>query len=117
MVCELEGIQGQLRRDLTGLLERCAASMDPMEIVTPEALDLRAERLITPWQIQHDLTLVLEHAYLMGATPVTPALVYTTLAPDLQALEPSLTRYGSNVAALAELLHIRPVGVRAVLHG
>jgi type II secretory pathway predicted ATPase ExeA len=116
-VFELEGIQGQQRRYLTWLLERCAASVDPLEIVTPEALDLLAERLITPLHIQHDLTRVLEHAYRMGEKPVTSALVHTTLAPDLQALEPILTRYGYNVAALTELLHIRPTEVRAFLHG
>src|SRR6266498_1313941 len=49
-VFELEGIQGQQRRYITWLLERCAASVDPMEIVTPEALELLAERLITPLQ-------------------------------------------------------------------
>ena len=32
-------------------------------------------------------------------------------------LEPILTRYGYNVAALAELLHIRQAEVRAFLHG
>ena len=68
-------------------------------------------------QIQHYLTRVLEHAYRMGEKPVTPALVHTTLAPDLQALEPILTRYGYNVAALAELLNIRQAEVRAFLHG
>ena len=53
----------------------------------------------------------------MGEKPVTPALVHSTLAPDLQALEPILTRYGYNVVALAELLNIRQAEVRAFLHG
>jgi hypothetical protein len=68
-------------------------------------------------QIQHYLTRVLEHAYRVGEKPVTPALVHTTLAPDRQALEPTLTRYGYNVAALAEWLNIRQAEVRAFLHG
>jgi hypothetical protein len=116
-VFELEGIQRQQRRYLIWLLEHCAASVDPMEIVTPEALELLAERLITPLQIQHYLTRVLEHAYRVGEKPVTPALVHTTLAPDIQALEPTLTRYGYNVTALSELLNIRQAEVRAFLHG
>jgi type II secretory pathway predicted ATPase ExeA len=57
-VFELEGIQGQQRRYITWLLEQCAPSMDPMDIVTPEALDLLAERLLTPLQIQHYVTRV-----------------------------------------------------------
>ena len=116
-VLELEGIQGQQRRYITWLLEQCAADVDPMDIVTAEALDLLAERLMTPLQIQHYLTRVLEHAYRFGEKPVTPAIVHTTLAPDMHALEPTLTRYGYNVTALAELLNIRPAEVRAFLHG
>ena len=36
-----------------------------------------------------------------------------TLAPDLHALEPTLTCYGYNVRPLAELLNIRQAEVRA----
>jgi hypothetical protein len=113
----LEGIPGQQRRSITGLLEQCAPSMDPMDIVTSEALDLLAERLLTPLQIQHYVTRVLEQAYRFGEKPVTPAIVPMTLAPDLHDLEPTLTRYGYNVTALAELLNIRQADVRAFLRG
>lgn len=116
-ILELEGIQGQQRRYILWLLEQCAAAVDPMAIVTPEALDLLAERLMTPLQIQHYLTRVLEQAYRLGEKPVTPTLVHTTLAADMHALEPTLTRYGYNVTALSELLNIRPAEVRAFLHG
>ena len=88
-----------------------------MDILTPEALTLWAERLLTPLQIQHYLTRVLEQAYRFGERPVTPALVHPTLAPDMHELEPTLTRYGYNVKALAELLNIRQAKVRAFLHG
>jgi len=116
-VLELEGIQGHQRHYMTWLLEQCAAAVDPLDILTADALDLLAERLLTPLQIQHYLTRVLEHAYRLGEKPVTPAIVHATLAPDLHALEPALTRYGYNVAALAELLNLRPAEVRAFLHG
>jgi hypothetical protein len=88
-----------------------------MDIVTPEVLDLLAERLITPLQIQHYLTRVLEQAYRLGEKPVTPAIVHTTLAPDLHDLEPTLTRYGYNVKVLSEFLNIRQAEVRSFLHG
>jgi len=91
--------------------------VDPGDIVTAEALDLLAEWLLTPLQIQHYLTRVLEQAYRFGEKPVTPAIVHATLAPDMHALEPTLTRYGYNVTALSELLNIRPAEVRAFLHG
>lgn len=83
----------------------------------PEALELLAERLLTPLQIEHYLTRALEQAYRFGEKPVTSAIVQMTLAPDLQDLEPTLTRYGYNVKALAELLNTRQAEVRAFLRG
>jgi type II secretory pathway predicted ATPase ExeA len=116
-VFELEGIKGHQRRYITWLLEHCGASADPQDILTDEALELLAERLMTPLQIEHYLTRVLEQAYRVGEKPVTPAIVTMILAPDLHALAPTLTRYGYNVHALAELLHIRQADVRAFLRG
>ena len=63
------------------------------------------------------LTRVLEQAYRVGEKPVTPALVEKALAPDMHDLEPTLTRYGYNIPALAELLNIRQAEVRGFLHG
>jgi hypothetical protein len=40
-----------------------------------------------------------------------------TMAPDLQALEPTLARYGYNVSTLSEVLHIRQAEVRLSLQG
>jgi type II secretory pathway predicted ATPase ExeA len=116
-VFELDGIKGQQRRYITWLLEHCAAHVAPTEILTPEALELLAERLLTPLQIEHYLTRALEQAYRFGEKPVTPAIVTMTLAPDMHGLEPTLTRYGYTVHGLAELLNIRPAEVRAFLHG
>jgi type II secretory pathway predicted ATPase ExeA len=84
-VFELDGIKGQQRRYSTWLLEHCAAQVAPPEIVTPEALALLAERLLTPLQIAPYLTRALEHAYRCGEKPVTPAIVTMTLAPDMHA--------------------------------
>jgi hypothetical protein len=39
------------------------------------------------------------------------------IAPDINALEPTLTRYGYNVKALSELLNVRVAEVRALLYG
>ena len=116
-VLEFEGIQGQQRRYITWLLEQSAPAVDVGEIMTPEALELLAKRLSTPLQIEHYLTRILEQAYRFGEKPVTPAIVEKTLAPDMHALEPTLTRYGYNVKALAELLGIRQAEVRAFLRG
>jgi hypothetical protein len=114
---ELEGIQGHQRRYLTWLLAQCRPQGQPTEILTDEALELLAERLSTPLQIEHYLTLALEQAYRLGETRVTPEMVAMTMAPDLHALEPTLARYGYNLSALSEVLHIRQAEVRAFLHG
>jgi len=52
-VLEFEGIQGQQRRYITWLLEQSAPAVDAMEIVTSAALELLADRLSTPLQIEH----------------------------------------------------------------
>jgi type II secretory pathway predicted ATPase ExeA len=116
-VFEFEGIQGHQRRYITWLLEQCAPDVAPSDIVAPDALELLAERLITPLQIQHYLARILEQAHRLGEKPVTPTIVNATLAPDMHELEPTLTRYGYNVKALSELLHIRQAEVRSFLHG
>jgi len=116
-VLEFEGIQGQQRRYITWLLEQSAPAVDAMEIVTSAALELLADRLSTPLQIEHYLTRILEQAYRLGEKPVTPAIVEKTLAPDMHDLEPTLTRYGYNVKALSELLNIRQAEVRSFLRG
>ena len=48
---------------------------------------------------------------------MTAGIVEGVLAADLDALEATLTRYGYNARALAELLNVRPAEIRAFLHG
>ncbi len=116
-VFEFEGIQGHQRRYITWLLEQCAPDVAPSDILASDALELLAERLITPLQIQHYLARILEQAHRFGEKPVTSTIVNATLAPDMHELEPTLTRYGYDVKALSELLHIRQAEVRSFLHG
>jgi ABC-type multidrug transport system fused ATPase/permease subunit len=68
-----------------------------------------------PLSIERNLTLALEQAYRFGEKPVTPELVATVMAPDMEALEPTLARQGYNVRALDELLNTRPAEIRAFL--
>ena len=54
------------------LLAQCMKpKTTPEDILTEEAMGLLAERLITPLQIEHYLTLALEQAYRLGEKPVT----------------------------------------------
>ena len=117
-VLELDGIKGQQKRFLLWLLQQCAKpKVKPTDIFTEEAIDLLTQRLVTPWQVEYYLTLALEHAHRFGEKPVSANAVEATMAPDINALEPTLTRYGYNVKALSELLNIRAAEVRALIHG
>lgn len=121
-VLELEGLKGQQKAYLSWLLVQCTkprAKPDdkPNDILTEEAFGLLAERLITPLQIEHYLTLALEQAHRLGEKPVTAEIVEAIMSPDINALESMLIRHGYNTRALTELLNVRPAEVRALLHG
>jgi type II secretory pathway predicted ATPase ExeA len=112
----LDGIKGQERAYMEWLLAQCSKS-DTTEILTEEAIDRLATALSTPLQIEQYLDLALEAAYQIGQKPVTVEVVDSVLAADLDALEATLTRYGYNARALAELLNVRPAVIRAFLYG
>jgi type II secretory pathway predicted ATPase ExeA len=117
-VFELEGIKGQQQRYITWLLEQCLKpKVKAGDILTAEALQLLVERLITPLQVEHYLTLALEQAYRSGEKPVTPVIIERVMAADINDLEPTLNRHGYSVPALADLLNVRQAEIRAFLHG
>ena len=118
IIFELEGLKGQQKAYLTWLLEQCMKPKTKIEdILTEEAMALLSERLITPLQIEHYLILALEQAYRLAEKPVTGEIVESTIAPDLNALEPTLIRHGYTSRALSEFLNVRPGEVRALLLG
>ncbi len=73
--------------------------------------------MATPLQVEQYLTLALEAAYRAGQNPVTPKIIATVLAKGLDDLEPMLARHGYTARAVADLLHIRPAEMRALLRG
>jgi type II secretory pathway predicted ATPase ExeA len=118
IIFELEGLKGQQKAYLTWLLGQCMKPKTKVEdILTEEAMTLLSERLITPLQIEHYLILALEQAYRLAEKPVTAEIVESTIAPDLNALEPTLIRHGYTSRALSEFLNVRPGEVRALLLG
>jgi hypothetical protein len=48
-------------------------------------MDLIADCLVTPLQIEHELTLALEEADNVGQKPVTPEIIDMVLAKDLDS--------------------------------
>ena len=88
----------------------------PDTVITDEALALLAERLVTPLQINHYLTLALEEAYHIGQKPVSVDIVASVLAVTLNDPEPHLIRHGYNIISLARLINAKPAEIRAFLH-
>jgi type II secretory pathway predicted ATPase ExeA len=68
-VFDFEGIQGHQRRFITWLLEQCAPEADPADILAPEALELLAERLVTPLQIHITCLGCLNKPIVSGKSP------------------------------------------------
>jgi type II secretory pathway predicted ATPase ExeA len=117
-VFNLDGIAASKREFIEWLLRECSkAGTDIHAILTEEAVDLLAERLLTPLQIEHHLTLALEEGYLIGETPVPVNVVESILAKDIDGLEQKLTRQGYNVKALAATVNVQPKVIRSFLNG
>src|SRR3546814_16530432 len=82
-----------------------------------DAIDLIAERLRTPLQIEMHLTLAFEQGFRFAAKPVTAEIVEQVLSRAIDDLEPTLTRNGYDEGALASQLKTRPSDLRAFLAG
>jgi len=114
----LDGIVASKRDYIEWLIETCTQKGTEIDsILTVDALDLLAEKLVTPLQIEHYLTLALEEAYLVGVKPVNTEIVEAVIAKDINDREPTLTRQGYNVKTLANVLNIKPAVVRSFLKG
>ncbi|NEQ78588.1 MAG: AAA family ATPase [Okeania sp. SIO2C9] len=117
-VFSLEGIRGYQKDYIEWVLtEASKAETVPTQLLTSEAIDFLAERLVTPLQIQQYLTLALEEAYRVGQKPVEPEIIEAVLTSGLNELEPHLSRHGYSSKIIADLLNTRTAEVRSFLHG
>lgn len=117
-IITFEGIAGQQRPYIAWLLKACAVEgTSPADIVEDAALDLLAQRLTTPLQIEQYLTRALEEGFRVGERPITPQLIETILSPQLDEPGPRLRRHGYDVRAIAELTGARAGDIQAFLRG
>jgi type II secretory pathway predicted ATPase ExeA len=117
-VFSFEGIKGREKQYIEWLLGKCLPSKIGVDtIIEDDAVDLMAEKLTTPLQIEHYLSLAFEEAYQLGQKPVTPEIIENVLAHDLNGMEPNLARQGYDKKSLADQLGIRPKEVTAFLRG
>ena len=115
---DYEGITSARREYVTWLLDACAADgVKAADLMDDDAIDLIAERLRTPLQIEMHLTLAFEQGFRLGAKPVTVEIVELVLSRAIDDLEPTLTRNGYDAATLTAQLGARPSDVRALLAG
>jgi len=114
----MEGIKGSRREYLEWLLVRCSADRTkPQDIINSDALDLIADRLVTPLQINQYLSMAVEEAYKSGLKPITAEIVESVLAKDIDGMEARLARNRCQAKAIAEILNVRPVVIQALFHG
>lgn len=115
-VFSLEGITGSQREYIGWLLQTCSVdrAQAAEDILTEEAIDLLANRLRTPLQIQQHLTLALEAGYQIGDRPVSAEVVTSVMSRQIDDLEPTLMRHGYRIKDLAEQFDAKPVEIKAL---
>lgn len=113
-VFNLDGIAGSQQEYIRWLLNSCSDGREPESIITEEAVDLLAEKLRTPLQVEKHLSLALEAGYLAGEHPVTVGVAESVLSKQLNDLEPTLTRNGYTCQDLAEQFGAKPTEIKAL---
>jgi hypothetical protein len=114
----LDGITASKREYIEWLLEECTKSGTKIESVfSADAIDLLSDRLATPLQLEHYITLAIEEAYKIGVKPVTADIIESVVAKNIDDLEARLTRYGYNAKTLASVLNVRPAIIKSFFHG
>src|SRR3546814_2672408 len=83
----------------------CSSDLKVADLMNEDAIDLIAERLRTPLQIEMHLTLAFEQGFRFAAKPVTAEIVEQVLSRAIDDLEPTLTRNGYDAGALASQLN------------
>lgn len=117
-VFSLDSLGGCQREYIQWLLEKCVAEgTEISELIVPEAIDLLAQKLRTPLQIEQHLSLAFEEAHRMGEKTVTLAVVESILSKQIDDLEPTLTRHGYNIKSLSEQFNAKPAEIRSLFRG
>lgn len=106
------------REYIAWLLNACSDDDVKVDaLMDADAIDLLAERLRTPLQIEMHLTLAFEHAFRLGAKPVSVEVVQDILSRAIDDREPTFTRNGYDAATLADQFNAKPGEMKAFLAG
>ncbi len=111
----LDAITGSQREYIFWLLKACTSQeTDPESLLSIEAIDLLADKLRTPLQVQQHLALALEAGYQTGESPVSVELVESILSRDIDDLEAILTRHGYRLKDMTEQFNAKAAEIRAL---
>lgn len=117
-IFEFNGMANHQFAYIRWLLGACVAEGTAIsDMIEDAAVELLANRLKTPLQIEQHLTLAFEEAFRVGERPVTRPVVEGVLSRHLDDLEPRLTRHGYTVRALAEQFSAKPAEIRQLFCG
>jgi len=106
------------REYIEWLLMQCAAEgVEPQQILEQDAIDVLAEKLITPLQIDRHLKKALEAGHNADEKPVSASMVSSILSGSLQDLEAKITRLGYDHKSLASLLRAPSGEVKQFMQG
>lgn len=114
----LDGAIDGRRQFIEWIIEQCAQEdVKINDVFEPEAIDLLAEKLVTPLQIVEHLTRTLEAGHAANEKPVTASIVSTVLSGLIEDLEATITRCGYDHKSLADLLNVSQAEAKQFITG
>ncbi len=117
-IYSLDGAIDSRRQFIEWLLSECTQDgVNPLDILESEAIDLLAEKLVTPLQIEQHLALAFEAGHDINETPVSAEIVSTILSNAIGNLEATLTRLGYDHKSIAGLLNVSPAEAKQFIAG
>jgi type II secretory pathway predicted ATPase ExeA len=115
---ELDGAIHSRREYILWLLNECSASdVTPTQILEEAGIDMLAEKLITPLQINQHLTMALEAGRSADERPVSASIVQSIISPNVTDWESTLARLGYDDKSIAGLLDTKTGEVRSLFKG
>lgn len=106
------------RQYIEWLLSQCSEeNVEPQDILEQEAIDLLAERLSTPLQIDQHLKRALKAGHEADEKPISVSMVLSVLSGSLQDIEAKITRLGYDHKSLANLLKAPTGEVKQFMQG
>ena len=115
IIFNFDGITASKRDYIEWIIKKCSKPGTKTEnIFSMEAIDLFADRLVTPLQFEHYLSLAVDEAFKIGVKPVSQEITESIISKAINDLESRLTRYGYNVKVLSDTLNVKPSVIKSL---